>query len=191
MQPVHHSPKPPVVSASTEVVKLAMIGFFSSRRRHTRFDCDWSSDVCSSDLRWRWKVEQQTGKRRGQIWPVATPAIHDRMVMVKSIVVIPGLIFPGKIFVQVGHRKLDNRLRAAMSGKPLINWGYGASYRNMGDRQVSGKRLQKNSQRQCYQQAAYCECREGKMLKGARCWLCPNFLLSCRFCMYYFLQPGY
>src|SRR5207237_2106671 len=24
---------------------------FSSRRRHTRFKCDWSSDVCSSDLR--------------------------------------------------------------------------------------------------------------------------------------------
>src|SRR2546430_10406024 len=24
--------------------------FFSSRRRHTRFDCDWNSDVCSSDL---------------------------------------------------------------------------------------------------------------------------------------------
>src|SRR5688572_31631703 len=24
--------------------------FFSSRRRHTRFDCDWSSDVCSSEL---------------------------------------------------------------------------------------------------------------------------------------------
>src|SRR2546430_13621063 len=24
--------------------------FFSSRRRHTRFDCDWSSDVCSSDM---------------------------------------------------------------------------------------------------------------------------------------------
>src|SRR2546430_14748547 len=27
-----------------------MCFFFSSRRRHTRFDCDWSSDVCSSDL---------------------------------------------------------------------------------------------------------------------------------------------
>src|SRR6266481_9522778 len=24
--------------------------FFSSRRRHTRCNCDWSSDVCSSDL---------------------------------------------------------------------------------------------------------------------------------------------
>src|SRR6266481_5732561 len=24
--------------------------FFSNRRRHTRWNCDWSSDVCSSDL---------------------------------------------------------------------------------------------------------------------------------------------
>src|SRR5688572_3549484 len=29
--------------------------FFSSRRRHTRFDCDWSSDVCSSDLTRAWR----------------------------------------------------------------------------------------------------------------------------------------
>src|SRR2546430_6708476 len=27
-----------------------VVFFISSRRRHTRFDCDWSSDVCSSDL---------------------------------------------------------------------------------------------------------------------------------------------
>src|SRR5207249_9093013 len=27
--------------------------FFSSRRRHTRSKRDWSSDVCSSDLRFR------------------------------------------------------------------------------------------------------------------------------------------
>src|SRR5206468_5784851 len=43
--------------------------FFSSRRRHTRSDRDWSSDVCSSDLltgpngRWSfpaggWQVQQ-------------------------------------------------------------------------------------------------------------------------------------
>src|SRR3989475_7697397 len=33
--------------------------FFSSRRRHTRFDCDWSSDVCSSDLSFfRWAAQQ-------------------------------------------------------------------------------------------------------------------------------------
>src|SRR5438270_13958376 len=33
------------------VVSYFFFFFFSSRRRHTRFDCDWSSDVCSSDLR--------------------------------------------------------------------------------------------------------------------------------------------
>src|SRR2546421_8344086 len=31
-------------------VVLAIFFFFSSRRRHTRSDRDWSSDVCSSDL---------------------------------------------------------------------------------------------------------------------------------------------
>src|SRR5690606_40884938 len=37
--------------------------FFSSRRRHTRFSRDWSSDVCSSDLspwgpgRFGWHIE--------------------------------------------------------------------------------------------------------------------------------------
>src|SRR5690606_41163316 len=29
-----------------------IIFFFSSRRRHTSFSRDWSSDVCSSDLLW-------------------------------------------------------------------------------------------------------------------------------------------
>src|SRR5260221_3667723 len=32
------------------VVVDAAFFFFSSRRRHTRSLCDWSSDVCSSDL---------------------------------------------------------------------------------------------------------------------------------------------
>src|SRR3972149_6617735 len=29
---------------------VRLCSLFSSRSRHTRFDCDWSSDVCSSDL---------------------------------------------------------------------------------------------------------------------------------------------
>src|SRR5438309_9088180 len=32
------------------IVVCIIIFFFSSRRRHTRWNCDWSSDVCSSDL---------------------------------------------------------------------------------------------------------------------------------------------
>src|SRR5256885_7238113 len=31
-------------------VLIALLFFFSSRRRHTRLQGDWSSDVCSSDL---------------------------------------------------------------------------------------------------------------------------------------------
>src|SRR5690606_39402357 len=31
-------------------LSLCVFFFFSSRRRHTRFSRDWSSDVCSSDL---------------------------------------------------------------------------------------------------------------------------------------------
>src|SRR5205085_9433234 len=36
--------------SSPLLLQILIHFFFSSRRRHTRFDCDWSSDVCSSDL---------------------------------------------------------------------------------------------------------------------------------------------
>src|SRR2546421_2960338 len=38
--------------------------FFSSRRRHTRSDRDWSSDVCSSDLRLSRAEVHVVGRRR-------------------------------------------------------------------------------------------------------------------------------
>src|SRR5690606_13198269 len=37
--------------------------FFSSRRRHTRFSRDWSSDVCSSDLK-----EEYDRKALLEVW---------------------------------------------------------------------------------------------------------------------------
>src|SRR2546430_8698877 len=37
-------------ASSRGQMRVSVFFFFSSRRRHTRFDCDWSSDVCSSDL---------------------------------------------------------------------------------------------------------------------------------------------
>src|SRR5256886_6098310 len=48
----------PLLSRGKRVLDLCF--FFSSRRRHTRFDCDWSSDVCSSDL-------ESKGLRKGLI----------------------------------------------------------------------------------------------------------------------------
>src|SRR5260370_10942179 len=41
------------------MVDIDFVFFFSSRRRHTRFKCDWSSDVCSSDLMGSWSVVEK------------------------------------------------------------------------------------------------------------------------------------
>src|SRR6266480_6443338 len=61
--------------------------FFSSRRRHTRLTCDWSSDVCSSDLvapgggpfsevsRWRW-----TRRRRCATIAAMTQPLPDALL---------------------------------------------------------------------------------------------------------------
>src|SRR5260221_14608980 len=63
--------------------------FFSSRRRHTRSLCDWSSDVCSSDLLYAtsstWHImsggstEQQGAGRsdRAQTW--CTETSHETL----------------------------------------------------------------------------------------------------------------
>src|SRR5690606_2761361 len=39
-----------IVHNLVSCITACSIFFFSSRRRHTRFSRDWSSDVCSSDL---------------------------------------------------------------------------------------------------------------------------------------------
>src|SRR2546430_15767716 len=51
-----------------------MFFFFSSRRRHTRFDCDWSSDVCSSDLRGQllYRIAELLEQRSPEIAEVET-----------------------------------------------------------------------------------------------------------------------
>src|SRR2546428_1479393 len=53
------------VLASLERGDVVFLFFFSSRRRHTRSDRDWSSDVCSSDLTVRLVVSHLEGMRSG------------------------------------------------------------------------------------------------------------------------------
>src|SRR5260221_1328502 len=52
----------------------SLLFFFSSRRRHTRSLCDWSSDVCSSDLLmirrlvlW-WRTSRENNKPSARAW---------------------------------------------------------------------------------------------------------------------------
>src|SRR2546430_7114195 len=51
--------------------------FFSSRRRHTRFDCDWSSDVCSSDL-------ALYGRITPEVVRVASPATAEMIKLLEN-----------------------------------------------------------------------------------------------------------
>src|SRR5256885_8986664 len=51
---VYSLQKPEIVYESESSICcyfVSLLFFFSSRRRHTRLQGDWSSDVCSSDLR--------------------------------------------------------------------------------------------------------------------------------------------
>src|SRR6266480_3277762 len=53
--------------------------FFSSRRRHTRLTCDWSSDVCSSDL-FRLAVrEARCMTCGGELRPVEKECVRERI----------------------------------------------------------------------------------------------------------------
>src|SRR5690606_25092368 len=48
----------PLFHPRASFLNLSYVFFFSSRRRHTRFSRDWSSDVCSSDLECGDLIEQ-------------------------------------------------------------------------------------------------------------------------------------
>src|SRR6267154_5034890 len=49
------------------MVWLCLFFFFSSRRRHTRWTGDWSSDVCSSDLIARVVTAVANGNLKGKL----------------------------------------------------------------------------------------------------------------------------
>src|SRR5206468_9038130 len=57
--------------------------FFSSRRRHTRSDRDWSSDVCSSDLVGKAQhVHVVYGANVAPAWSNRTRRIHRSKLLV-------------------------------------------------------------------------------------------------------------
>src|SRR5438876_10372057 len=80
--------------------------FFSSRRRHTRWTGDWSSDVCSSDLILKSEIRKPKLEIRNQ----STPARKRR-----SVIVTPG-----------------SRLRSCSSRRRLWKWANRSEERRVG-----------------------------------------------------------
>src|SRR5437762_4610043 len=55
--------------------------FFSSRRRHTRYIGDWSSDVCSSDLAQSGSQQRRESAAQKVIFRVESAAKDERVVV--------------------------------------------------------------------------------------------------------------
>src|SRR6266853_3628980 len=78
---------------------MAFCFFFSSRRRHTRFDCDWSSDVCSSDLDQlveRDVVSDQLKKRGVIFQPLERAMVEHRELFRKHFMSQPAILGSAK-----------------------------------------------------------------------------------------------
>src|SRR2546430_991122 len=75
----------------------------SSKRRHTRFDCDWSSDVCSSDLKIADYPFTTLSPNLGVV-VVGQPGSRDEIDFVLAD--IPGLIEGAAQGVGLGHEFL-------------------------------------------------------------------------------------
>src|SRR5256885_8387604 len=63
--------------------------FFSSRRRHTRLQGDWSSDVCSSDL----IAPKSAGIRIGK-FRIGSITSRRRMFTVRALKMVPVTVMP-------------------------------------------------------------------------------------------------
>src|SRR6476661_1467604 len=100
--------------------------FFSSRRRHTRFKCDWSSDVCSSDL------QAPKIRRHGEILPIRDePLSHEEIsFMLSEICSAPRW----QRFEQAGDLdfayEMDDENRFRVNYLKHAN-GYGAVFRSI------------------------------------------------------------
>src|SRR5205085_8908339 len=96
--------------------RIYFIFFFSSRRRHTRFDCDWSSDVCSSDLKRKQRgvrARPVRPSRRDELWYKANlRAIVSTMKAATARVMLPFLKHQEPNYVK--DSVLDDLLKAQL-----------------------------------------------------------------------------
>src|SRR5690606_40796447 len=74
--------------------------FFSSRRRHTRFSRDWSSDVCSSDL-------------QREVTVMNTRRVANGFTLIELLVVIAIIAILAAILFPVFARARENARRAS------------------------------------------------------------------------------
>src|SRR2546430_17138876 len=87
--------------------------FFSSRRRHTRFDCDWSSDVCSSDLLRRSPASKPASMCRSK-YRSLTAGLRRRRLPIFSSRQIGRASWRGRVEISGGGGSLKKKKKEKM-----------------------------------------------------------------------------
>src|SRR5256885_12443292 len=75
------------------IKEACVMFFFSSRRRHTRLQGDWSSDVCSSDLQSKQMLLVDLGPEGLQaVTPLPVPCFQPMASVAGSLTALPDLM---------------------------------------------------------------------------------------------------
>src|SRR5437660_9523675 len=96
--------------------------FFSSRRRHTRWPHDWSSDVCSSDL------GDGSGQRPELDWAARVQRLEAEVDGLRRAMRSRAIIEQAKGFLSAALRSEERRV-----GKECRNWGSADREKNIYD----------------------------------------------------------
>src|SRR6266480_7085609 len=106
--------------------------FFSSRRRHTRLTCDWSSDVCSSDL-WPRKNDPESIKTRqdelraltqdGEVFSHDLTPFANAQEALTGVAVIPVSVI-GPLELELGEYELEEPFGRLVETGRDSDWVY-------------------------------------------------------------------
>src|SRR5688500_20406360 len=111
--------------------------FFSSRRRHTRLQGDWSSDVCSSDLEGAASLMDAVEKSLVGPRVLTEPTVRDRLRAAK-VKELDGRIAKLTATLTPGDVELDKAIAARRRGfdaaKVDVEWGAAVCAARRGER---------------------------------------------------------
>src|SRR5690625_7776915 len=89
--------------------------FFSSRRRHTRWPRDWSSDVCSSDLRMNVLAIDDIGLQRGAKWLYQVHQSKRRDILIKKEPIWHPHLTLASFYLRSEERRVGKECRSGRS----------------------------------------------------------------------------
>src|SRR5256885_3953871 len=105
------------VASDAPVERSRVLFFFSSRRRHTRLQGDWSSDVCSSDLGAQ-PANREWGRLAAGPYAVGglgATVIAYRGASIRARALLAVVVFVGAALLRSEERRVGKECRSRWS----------------------------------------------------------------------------